>query len=117
MAGIIINIPTQQLINPTNQIMPVRDGNVFADSNFKNVVDERIESQNGLDDQIGLQLDFVNNIYTLGDPLGLSIKLETGPLELSINGVILSNPSVAPDKMLKINHDGNQYYIQLYVEI
>jgi hypothetical protein len=117
MAGIIINIPTPQLINPTNQIMPVRDGNVFVDSNFKNVVDEKIESQNALDDQIGLQLDFVNNIYTIGDPLGLSIKLETGPLELSINGVILSNPIVTPDKMLKINHDGNQYFIQLYVEV
>jgi hypothetical protein len=115
MAGIIINVP--QLINPTNQIMPVRDGNIFVNSNFKNVVDERIESQNALDDQIGLKLDFVNNIYTIGDPLGLNIKLETGPLELSINGVILSNPTVTPDKMLKIYHEGNQYFIQLYVEV
>jgi hypothetical protein len=47
MAGIIINIP--QLINPTNQIMPVRDGNVFVDSNIKNVVNQYIETKNIFD--------------------------------------------------------------------
>lgn len=117
MAGIIINIPTQQLINPTNQILPVRDGNIFVDSNFKNVIDERIESQNALDDQIGLKLDFTNNIYEIGDPLGLNIRLDTAPNELNINGDLTSTPVVTPDKFLKIINNGYVYYIQLNVEL
>jgi hypothetical protein len=117
MAGIIIYIPQAPLINPTSEIMPVNNSGAFVDSNIKNVIGQKIETLNGLFDQIGLKLDFTNNIYEIGDPLGLNIKLDTGPNELSINGVLTSTPAVVPDKFLKILNNGDVYYIQLNVEL
>lgn len=117
MAGIIIYIPQAPLINPTSEIMPVNNAGAFVDSNVKNVIDQKLETLNSLDDQIGLKLDFTNNIYEIGDPFGLNIKLETGPNELSINGDVTSTPVVVADKFLKISNNGNVYYIQLNVEL
>lgn len=120
MSGIIIYIPPiipPPLINPTSEIMPVNNVGVFVDSNIKNVIDQKVETLNALDDQIGLKLDFTNNIYEIGDPLGLNIKLETAPNELSINGALTSTPVVTPDKFLKIINNGDVYYIQLNVEL
>lgn len=117
MAGIIIYIPQAPQINPTSEIMPVNNSGAFVDSNIKNVIDQRVETQNSFDDQIGLKLDFINNIYEVGDPNGLNIKLNTGPNELSINGDVTFTRAVVPDKLLKILSNGDVYYIQLNVEL
>jgi hypothetical protein len=117
MAGIIINIPTPQLINPTNQIMPVRDGNVFVDSNIFNVVNDLLQTRNTITlDPKGIMLDFINNLYQLGDPFGLNINLDTQNNIININGGDLGTITVVSDKTLPITIDGTQYYIQLYVE-
>jgi hypothetical protein len=117
MSGIIINIPTPKLINPTNQIMPVRDGNIFVDSNIKNVVDQYIETKNAVDQITGLRLDFNNNTFTLGDYAGLSISINTTTNEINFNGNIFVPVTVVPDKLIKIVNNGDVYYLQSYVEV
>jgi hypothetical protein len=120
MSGIIINIPPiipTPPINATSTIMPVKDVDTFIDSNIKNVVNQYIATINDLNDEIGLKLDFFNNIYSLGKLTGLSISLDTNNNELSINGDILSTPVVAPEKMMKIIHNGDVYFLQLYIEL
>ena len=120
MAGIIIYIPPvipPPIINPTSEVMPVADGGNFVDSNIFNVVDDLLQTRNTITlDPKGLILDFVNNLYQLGDPLGLNINLDTTNYILNINGVTLPSVTVIADKLLPITIDGTQYYIQLYVE-
>ena len=57
MAGIIINIPTPQLINPTSEFIPVNNAGLFVDSNIKNIVNDKIETKNVFDEIIGLKLN------------------------------------------------------------
>ena len=118
MAGIIIYIPQSSGIttNPTTQIMPVNDNGLFIDSNIKNVLDEYLQTQNTITlDPKGIILDFLNNLYQLGDPFGLNINLDTQNNILNINGADLSTPIIVPDKTLPVTFDGTQYYIQLYL--
>jgi hypothetical protein len=120
MSGIIIYIPPiipTPPINPTSTLMPVKSGSTFIDSNIKNVEDEYIVTLNSINAEIGLKLDFINNIYSLGNVSGLGIRLDTNNNELSINGNITSQPIVAPSKYLKILNNGDVYYILLNVEL
>jgi hypothetical protein len=120
MAGIIIYIPPvtpPPIINPTSEVIPVADGGNFVDSNINNYVDNLLQTRNTITlDPKGLILDFVNNLYQLGDPLGLNINLDTTNFILNINGVTLPSVTVIADKLLPVTIDGTQYYIQLYVE-
>jgi hypothetical protein len=120
MSGIIIYIPQvipTPPINPTSTLMPVKSGSTFVDSNIKNVVDDVIETQNALHDAIGLKLDFINNIYEIGDPLGLNINLDTINAILNINGATLSNTEIVSEKLLSVTINGVNYYIQLYTDV
>jgi len=115
MAGIIINIPTPQLINPTSEFIPVNNAGLFVDSNIKNIVNDKIETKNVFNDIIGLRLDFINNEYIIGDPLSTNFIVDTINQTVAINGVTLPSLTVTLDKILPIKINGNQYYIQLFV--
>jgi hypothetical protein len=120
MAGIIIYIPPiipPPPINPTTEIMPVNNAGSFVDSNIKNIVNDYLQTESTITlDPKGLILDFVNNLYKLGDPFGLNINLDTQNNIININGADLGNLTLVADKTLPITIDGTQYYIQLYVE-
>jgi hypothetical protein len=119
MSGIIIYIPPVQpppIINPTSEVMPVADGGTFVDSNIFNFVDNLLQTRNTVTlDPKGLNLDFDNNLYEIGDPLGLNINLDTGNNVININGDVVSTPTVIADKFLKIVNNGDEFYLQLYV--
>ena len=121
MSGIIIYIPpipTPPIINPTSEVMPVADGGNFIDSNIFNFVNNLLQTRNTITlDPKGLMLDFDNDLYEIGDPLGLNINLDTVNNIININGDVTSTPTVIPDKFLKILNNGDVYYIQLNVEL
>jgi hypothetical protein len=117
MAGIIIYIPPTSQINPTTEIMPVNNVGSFVDSNVKNIINDILQTQSTITlDPKGIILDFVNNLYQLGDPFGLNINLDTQNNIININGADLGNTTIVLDKTLPITIDGIQYYIQLFVE-
>lgn len=118
MSGIIIYIPPvpqPPIINPTSEVVPLADGGTFVDSNIYNYVDNLLQTRSNITlDPKGIILDFVNNLWQLGEPFGINIVLDSSGNILNINGITLSNPIVAPEKMLPVTIDGQQYYIQLY---
>ena len=117
MAGIIINIPTPQLINPTSEFIPVNNASLFVDSNIKNIVNDKIETIDTFGSPMGLKLDFINNEYIIGDPISTNFIVDTTNQTIAINGIILPSLTVTLDKILPIKVGGNQYYIQLFVEL
>jgi hypothetical protein len=115
MAGIIINIPTPQLINPTSEFIPVNNAGLFVDSNIKNIVNDKIETKNVFDEIVGLRLDFINNEYIIGDPISTNFIVDTINQTIAINGITLPTATYTLDKILPIKVNGTQYYIQLFV--
>ena len=116
MAGIIINIPQAPLINPTTQIVPVKSAATFVDSNIKNIVDDIVITQNTItQDPAGIKLDFINELYELGDSNGANISLDNFNGIMNINGIGPTPATVTIDKVLPVTIDGVQYYLQLYI--
>jgi len=113
-------------INPTNNFIPVRsNATTFIDSVLQNGSDylKSIYSTN----DIGLFLDFANNVYSLGDYNGLNLntsmfiddnnKLITFKTEGSLifTGLSLQSPSSGGNsgEHLIIVLNGNTYKIKL----
>jgi hypothetical protein len=116
MSGIIIYIPPiipTPPINATSTIMPVKSGSTFVDSNIKNVVDEYLKTIIS-GNTIGLDLDFVNNKFCLGNPTGVNFCANDGTGVIEISGVTLSEPLVVAEKLMYTEINSSQYYIQLY---
>lgn len=121
MSGIIIYIPPvpqPPIINPTSEVVPVADGGNFIDSNINNYVDNLLQTRSTITlDPKGIILDFVNNLWQLGDPFGINITLDSNTNIININGLgTFPSISVIADKVMPITIDGTQYYIQLYLE-
>ena len=119
MSGIIIYIPPAPeppIINPTSEVIPVADGGNFIDSNINNYPDNLLQTRSTITlDPKGIILDFVNNLWQLGDPYGINIVLNSNSNILNINGATLDTPTVFAEKLLPVTIDGQQYYIQLYL--
>jgi hypothetical protein len=118
MSGIIIYIPPvpQPPINPTDNLMPVRSSSTFVDSNIKNVVDDYIQTQNNItNDPKGLNIDFVNDSYSLGNPNSCNFTINSNVQQIQIIGDVISEPVVVPNKLLNLQINGVEYFIQLNV--
>jgi hypothetical protein len=116
MSGIIIYIPPvipTPPINPTNEFVPVKSGSTFVDSNIKNVVDEYLQTKIS-GNIIGLNLDFINSKFCLGNPTGVNFCANDGTGIIEISGVTLSEPLVIAEKLMYTEINGSEYYIQLY---
>ena len=116
MSGIIIYIPPAKLINPTSEIVPVNSAGTFIDSNIKNIANDIVVTQDTITlDPKGIKLDFINELYELGDPYGVNISLDNFNGIMNINGIGPTPATVTIDKVLPITIDGVQYYLQLYI--
>lgn len=113
MASISLTYTTPEL-NPTTGFLPYNNGTVnFADSYLSNIPGRLASFYGGL--QKGLSLDFVSNLYTIGDSNYLQVGSGASGLAFTIAGSGITAPTAggASGQHLITNINGTLYKIQL----